>query len=95
MRAYLSEVLACVLAALVLGVAITFGGAVSIIAGASAAAFALSLRTLGLALLESMQPRTRHEKRAMNRITESIKSNMAQLREQQQQRHDASAGGGA
>lgn len=93
MRAYLSEVLACVLAALVLGVAITFGGAVSIIAGASAAAFALSLRSLGVALLESMQPRNRYEKRTMNRITESIKHNMAQLREQQ--RHDASAGGGA
>lgn len=92
MRAHLADICTAVVAALVLIVAITVGGALSIITGVSAAAFALSLRALGVALLKSMEPQTRHEKRTMQRITQSLKSNMAQLRLKNEQ--DARVGGG-
>ncbi len=93
MRAHLWDLVTAVVMAVVLAVTVTVGGVLTIVAGISAALFALSLRTLGAAVLTSMQPQTRHEKRVVQRIHQDIRHRMAQL--QVQQASDSHAGGGA
>jgi hypothetical protein len=84
MRAYLRELLWAAVASIALVISVMLGGALSILAGLSAAVFALAFRELLAAFLESLEPQTRHEKRTMQRITQAIQRNMAELQLKQQ-----------
>lgn len=76
----LCDAIVGLIAAIVLIVAINAGGPVAIIAGVCGAVFALACRALGVALLASLEPRTRHERRAMHRIQQDISKRIAELK---------------